>query len=92
MPEVSDISSLEEDAEDAIHFSGEPLDHLGLISELTDTEPEDWEATTGPISGAGEDFYFVHQTDGREIWLNIDLDYLTIVCDGRTLYEGNVEC
>jgi hypothetical protein len=68
------------------------LDKLGLIAELTDTDPEEWDATTGPVSGAGEDFYFTHQFDGREVWLNIDLDYITIVCDEITLYEGNIDC
>jgi hypothetical protein len=67
------------------------LDKLGLIAELTNTEPEDWETTDGPNSGAGEDFHFLHQIDGREIWMNIDLDYITVVCDGTTLYEGNIE-
>lgn len=70
----------------------EELDHLDFIAELTDTEPEDWEDTTGPVSGTGEDFYFVHQTDGREIWLNLDIDYLTVVCNEITLYEGSINC
>lgn len=67
------------------------LERVAIIAELTDSEPEDWEPSKGPDSGLGEDYYYIHSTDGREVWVNIDQDYVTIVCDGQTLHEGEIE-
>jgi hypothetical protein len=67
------------------------LEKIDLIAELTNSEPEEWEVTEGPTSGLGEDFFFCHAVDGREVWINIDQDYITITCDGQTLYEGETQ-
>ena len=62
--------------------------HLELLAELTDTEPEEWEATNGPDSGCGTDYYYHHPHTDKEAWINVDQDHVTVVVDGNTLFTG----
>lgn len=68
----------------------EPPQKLSILSELTNTEPEEWEPTNGPDSGMGIDTYYLNTSTNQEVWINEEQDYITIACDGITLYEGYV--
>jgi hypothetical protein len=63
---------------------------LAILSELTNTDPEEWEPSDGPESGMGVDSYYVNPNTNQEVWINEDQDYITIACDGETLYEGYI--
>jgi hypothetical protein len=65
--------------------------HLQLLAELTNTDPEDWEPSEGPESGMGTDSYYIHPSRNKEVWINEDQDYITISCDGETLFEGEIQ-
>lgn len=63
---------------------------LTILADLTNTDPENWEPSDGPDSGMGIDSYYVNPNTNREAWINEDQDYITITCNGETLYEGYI--
>lgn len=72
-------------------MSEEFTQNLLILSELTNTDPEEWETTDGPDSGMGIDTYYLNPNTNQEVWINEDQDYITIACDGETLYEGYID-
>jgi len=63
-------------------------DHLELLAELSYTNPDEWEPTSGPDSGCGTDFYYHHPYAAKEAWLNVDQNYIHIELDGNLLFSG----
>jgi hypothetical protein len=72
-------------------MSDEYPQHLHILSDLTNTDPEEWEPANGPESGMGNDSYYIHPNTNQEVWINEDQDYITVACDGETLYEGYID-
>lgn len=64
---------------------------LSILAELTNTDPEEWENSDGPDSGMGSDYYYLNANTNQEVWVNEEQDYITIACDGETLYEGYID-
>jgi hypothetical protein len=64
---------------------------LETLASVTGTVEADWETLSGPDSGVGVDFWYRHTPTGREAYLNLDQDHLTISVDGEKVFEGSVE-
>jgi len=63
---------------------------LEVLASVTHTSADDWESLDGPDSGVGVDFWYRHRGTGKEAYLNLDQDYLTLSVDGAKLYDAEV--
>jgi len=60
-----------------------------MLSRLTDTAAKSWKETNGPESRCGLDYYFRHSA-GREAYINVDQEIVTINIDGEIVFSGNL--
>jgi hypothetical protein len=63
---------------------------LEVLASVTHTSADDWESLDGPASGVGVDYWYRHRDTGKEAYLNLDQDHLTISVDGDKLYDAEV--
>ena len=63
---------------------------LETLASVTGTLEADWENLDGPDSGVGVDYWYRHAPTGKEAYLNLDQDHLTVSVDGETLYNAEV--
>jgi hypothetical protein len=63
---------------------------MEVLASVTHTSADDWESLDGPDSGVGVDYWYHHRGTGKEAYLNLDQDHLTISVDEEKLYDEEV--
>ena len=63
---------------------------LEVLTSVTHTSADGWESLDGPDSGVGVDYWYRHRGTGKEAYLNLDQDHLTISVDGENLYDAEI--
>ena len=63
---------------------------LEVLASVTHTSAEDWESLDGPDSGVGVDYWYRHRGTGKEAYLNLDQDHLTISVAGQRIYDAEL--
>jgi hypothetical protein len=63
------------------------FDFQTMLAHLTQTQAKSWKEASGPSTRCGLDYYYVH-LDGREAYINVDQEFVTISVDGEALFSG----
>ena len=63
------------------------FDFQKVLAHLTQTRAKSWVEASGPDTGCGLDYYYAYG-DGREAYINVDQEFVTICVDGETLFSG----
>jgi hypothetical protein len=63
---------------------------LEVLASVTQTLVDDWEDLDGPDSGVGVDSWYRHCGTGKEAYLNLDQDHLTISVGDRRVYDAQM--
>ncbi len=69
-------------------FSVVSFDFPKMLAHLTDTRARSWHESSGPETGCGIDYFYVGPR-GREAYINVDQEQVTISVDGETLFAGD---
>ena len=63
------------------------FDFQTMLAHLTQTQANPGRKPAGPVHVAALDYYYVH-LDGREAYINVDQEFVTISVDGEALFSG----
>ena len=63
---------------------------LEVLASVTHTSADDWESLDGPDSGVGVDYWCRHRGTGKEAYLNLDQDHLTVSVGDQRLYDAGL--
>ena len=63
---------------------------LEVLASVTHTSADDWESLDGPDSGVGVDYWYRHRGTGKEAYLNLDQDHLTISVGDQRVYDAEL--
>ena len=63
---------------------------LEVLASVTQTSADDWESLDGPDSGVGVDYWYRHRGTGKEAYLNLDQDHLTISVGDQRVYDAEL--
>ena len=63
---------------------------LEVLASVTHTSTDDWESLDGLDSGVGVDYWYRHRGTGKEAYLNLDQDHLTISVADRRVYDAQI--
>jgi hypothetical protein len=70
------------------------VDHIGMLCDLTGTEPEAWADAEGPDSGVGIDHYYVTTDESLNARIGEDQGHLDIVVrdeDGEDVANASID-
>jgi len=63
---------------------------LEVLASVTQTLVDDWEDLGGPDSGVGVDYWYRQRSTGKEAYLNLDQDHLTISVGDQRVYDAEI--
>jgi hypothetical protein len=63
---------------------------LEVLASVTHTPADDWESLDGPDSGVGVDYWYRQRSTGKEAYLNLDQDHLTISVGDQRVYDAEI--
>ena len=63
---------------------------LEVLASVTNTSAGDWETLDGPDSGVGVDYWYRHRGTGKEAYLNLDQNHLTISVGDHRVYDAEL--
>jgi hypothetical protein len=61
-----------------------------VLASVTHTSADDWESLDGPDSGVGVDYWYRHRGTGKEAYLNLDQEHLTVSVAGERVYNAQI--
>ena len=64
------------------------FDFQTMLAHLTQTQAKSWKEASGPSTRCGLDYYYVH-LDGREAYINVDQEFVTISVDGEASSQAS---